>query len=148
MLPRPRQYANTLALPESFFSTSVGFDRLFDDLVQHTNQSGGYPPYNLISLGDDEYQIDLAVAGFKQDDLDIEIKDGLLTVTGNQNRVESDSVQFLHRGIAARNFQRTFSLAEHVTVQQASMDNGILTISLKREIPESRRAKKIALTVK
>lgn len=129
-----------------FHRSTVGFDRMFDLLDrQFTNSAGqGYPPYNIIREGDDLYKIEIAVAGFQENELDITVKDSVLTVFGEQSRDDSESV-YLHRGISSRSFTRSFTLGDHVEVKTAVVENGLLIISLAREVPEEARPKKIPI---
>lgn len=128
------------------YRTTVGFDRLFDllDNVGKVDAGGGYPPYNIERLDENDYRITLAVAGFAEDDIDIVVHENTLTVTGR--RPESDEQRtFLHQGIAGRSFERRFQLADYVKVAGASLANGLLDIDLKREIPEAKKPRKIAI---
>jgi len=130
------------------YRTIVGFDRLANliDAAGKVEPGGGYPPYNIEQLGEHEYQIELAVAGFAEDELDVEVKDGVLTISGK--RVAGDDAEsrnFLHRGIAERGFERRFHLADHVLVREASLLNGMLSIRLEREIPEEKKPRRIAI---
>ena len=126
------------------FRTSVGYDRLAHMLnsAHRLEQSGGYPPYNIQSLDENDYLITMAVAGFSEADLDITSEQNTLTVRGKRADDE-DEGQFLHRGIANRSFERRFNLADHVRVTGARLENGLLHISLEREIPEAMRPRKI-----
>ena len=127
----------------------VGFDRMANmiDSASRLDGTQGYPPYNIERVGEDEFAIEIAVAGFGEDDLDIEIKDGLLTVAGRHTQADADADErkFLHRGIAERGFLRRFQLADHVIVTGADLRNGLLRIDLVREIPEAKKARKIAI---
>lgn len=127
------------------YRTTVGFDRLFDLLDSvGKSEAGGYPPYNIERLDENDYRITLAVAGFAEDDLDIVVHENTLTVVGK--RPDSDDKRaFLHQGIAGRSFERRFQLAEHVEVAGASLVNGLLNIDLKREIPEAMKPRKVAI---
>ena len=128
------------------YRSSVGFDRLFNELFDTVNKldGTGYPPYNIELADENNYRITLAVAGFGESDLDIEVKDRTLTVAGK--RADDDSErQFLHQGIAGRSFERRFQLAEHVRVTGASLQNGLLNIDLVREIPEAMKPRKIEI---
>lgn len=132
-----------------FNRTSVGFDRLFDVIDrQFTNSvNATYPPYNIIKEGEDSYKIEVAVAGFREDELDVTVEDNTLTVTGLQEREEPvDGPTYLHKGISARTFSRPFTLGEHVKVKNASVENGVLIISLEREVPEEAKPKKIQIS--
>ncbi len=129
------------------FRNSVGFDRLADlvHVAMQTNDSGnGYPPYDILTQGDDRYRIRMAVAGFAEKDLSIEVNDRILTVSGNMMSSD-DEVQYLHRGIAERNFVRKFHLADYVNVVDASLDNGLLSINLVREVPEEMKPRTIKI---
>ncbi|MEM1037942.1 MAG: Hsp20 family protein [Pseudomonadota bacterium] len=130
------------------YRSTVGFDRLFsllDNMGQPEQSSPSYPPYNIERTGENQYRITMAVAGFGENDLEIEAKENTLLVTGNQEKVDEDSTEMLFRGIAARNFERRFQLADHVEVRSAHMQNGLLHIELVREIPEAMKARKIAI---
>lgn len=118
------------------------FEETFDRLRKTASE--GYPPYNIEQLGESELRISLAVAGFTMDDLDVEVEQNQLTIRGKQEDDPADERIFIHRGIAARQFQRSFVLADGIEVDGAHMDNGLLHIDLKRYIPES-KAKKIAI---
>lgn len=129
----------------------VGFDRMasmIDAAASQAAQTGStYPPYNVARLSEDSFRIELAVAGFTADEIDIESHNGLLTVTGTQApKAENDAAEYLHRGIAERGFERRFQLADHVRVSSADLTNGLLIISLVREVPEALRPQKIAIT--
>ncbi len=127
------------------YRSTVGFDRVFDllDTVGKA-ETGGYPPYNIERLDENDYRITLAVAGFGEADLDIEVRENALTVKGL--RTDDDEARsFLHHGIAGRSFERQFQLAEHVKIDGASLVNGLLNIDLKREIPEAMKPRKIAI---
>lgn len=128
----------------------VGFDRMasmIDNAATQAAQSTTtYPPYNVARLSEDSFRIELAVAGFDADDIEIETHEGTLTVAGGQTpKAENDAVEYLHRGIAERGFERRFQLADHVRVNGADLNNGLLTIDLIRDIPEALRPQKIAI---
>ena len=126
---------------------SVGFDSLFDQLNRtfaNSKTDGNYPPHNVVKLDDTHYVIEVAVAGFSEDEIDVELKDNILTVKGEQAKKEE--VEYLHKGISARNFTRTFPLAEHIEVRGATVKNGILAIALEQIVPEENKPKKIAIT--
>ena len=128
------------------YRSSVGFDRfgsLLDAALQEKN-SAGYPPYNIEALDENQYAITLAVAGFKQSELDIQTESGVLTVRGNKES-NSSNQNFLHRGIAQRSFERKFNLADHVEVVNANLADGLLNIELVREIPDAMKPKSIAI---
>lgn len=129
------------------YRSTVGFDRLFSllDNVSQPDNTPAYPPYNIERTGDDSYRISMAVAGFSEEDLSIEAKQNLLTVTAERNEDENSENEVLFRGIAARSFERRFQLADHVEVKNASLENGLLHIDLVREIPEAMKPRKIAI---
>jgi molecular chaperone IbpA len=129
-----------------FRRSTVGFDRLFD-MLENSNASGvgeNYPPFDLIKLGDNQYRIELAVAGFKADEIDITAQQNVLIVTGRKTD-ESDQKgsDFIYRGIANRSFERRFALADHIQVKGADLKDGLLSIDLVREIPEAMKPRKI-----
>lgn len=128
----------------------VGFDRmasLIDAASQSAATQNAYPPYNVVQLSDDEYRIEMAVAGFVEGDFDIQTQDNVLTVTANKSTPDTanDEVNYLHRGIAERGFERRFQLADHVRVDSAALKHGLLTLSLIREVPEALKPRKIEL---
>lgn len=128
--------------------TAIGFDRLFDMLESAGQQSQGdnYPPFNLERLAEDRYRITLAVAGFKSDEIDITAQQNLLVVAGRKSEESAnDRAAFLHLGIANRNFERRFELADFVRVERANLADGLLTIELVREIPDAMKPRKIAV---
>jgi molecular chaperone IbpA len=127
------------------FRSTVGFDRLFDLMDSYAEQSNGYPPYNIERSDDTHYRITLAVAGFGEKDLNIEVKEGVLTVTGQKEPAEGDSRSYLYQGIAGRAFDRRFQLADHVEVRGAKLENGLLHIDLERLIPEEKKPRRIAI---
>jgi molecular chaperone IbpA len=128
------------------YKTTIGFDHLASILDQLGSLEGdqGFPPYNIERLSENEYRISMAVAGFSEHDLAIELKEGTLTVRG-ERRAEEKKREYLHNGIAARAFERRFRLADHVEVSKASMENGLLHIDLKRELPEAMKPRTIAI---
>lgn len=127
------------------FRTAIGFDRLANTLeTAYRNDAGGYPPYNIELTGEHQYRISMAVAGFEQDELDIEVKENILTVRGGQ-KDRGEERNFLHRGIANRSFERTYQLADYVRVDGASLKNGLLHIDLVREIPEAMKPRRIRI---
>ena len=128
------------------YRSTVGFDRLFGMLDQLGNPESqpSYPPYNITRTDENHYRISMAVAGFGEDDLEIEAKEHVLFVKGEQNEKDGDG-EVLFRGIAARNFERRFQLADHVEVRDASLENGLLHIDLVREIPEAMKPRKISI---
>jgi len=128
------------------FRSAIGFDRLADALesAHRTDNSGGYPPYNIELVGEDEYRITMAVAGFNQSELDIEVKQNILRVNGAKKET-AENRHFLHRGIANRSFERSFQLADHVRVDGAEIVDGLLHIQLLREIPEAMKPRRIEI---
>ncbi|SED16852.1 Hsp20 family protein [Bradyrhizobium erythrophlei] len=124
--------------------SSIGFDRLFDllDETQHRAEDN-YPPYNIERLGEDRYQISVALAGFSEDEISVTAEQNVLTVEGRKG--DKDQHEFLYRGISARPFKRQFNLAEYVQVKTAIFDNGLLRIELLREIPEAMKPRRIAI---
>ena len=127
------------------FRSTVGFDRMGRLLATASNtEAPSYPPYNIEKVADDQYRVTMAVAGFNADDLDITQNNNTLVVTGNQSKDE-DAAKYLHRGIATRSFERQFELADHVNVTDAGLENGLLVIELKREVPEELKPRKIEI---
>ncbi len=128
----------------------VGFDRmanLIDAASQASANVPSYPPYNVARLDEDSYRIDLAVAGFTEENLEIETHENVLTITGtNSSDSANDEVEYLHRGIAERGFERRFQLADHVFVRGAELNNGLLTLTLQREIPEALKPRRIEIS--
>ena len=125
--------------------STIGFDRLFNDLIETSAKSdAGYPPYNVELLDEHAYRITLAVAGFAEDDIEIEVTDRALRITGKRAEDDKDR-KFLHQGIAGRGFERRFQLAEHVRVTGASLRNGLLNVELAREVPETLKPRRIAI---
>ena len=138
---------HTLDLP-SLHRHAIGFDTLFEQLNRtfaNSKSDGNYPPHNVVKLDDTHYVIELAVAGFADSEIDVELKDNILTVKGERAKTE-DQVEYLHKGISARNFTRTFPLAEHIEVRGATVKHGILAIALEQVVPEEDKPKKIAIT--
>lgn len=127
---------------------AVGFDRIFDELARTagTLNASNYPPYNIVRTAEQEYDIEIAVAGFEEDELDVELQNGELIVRG-ENKAEAERVgNYLHQGIASRNFTRKFALADNVEVRGASVRNGIMTIRLEVIVPQHEQPKKIAIS--
>ncbi|WP_417584344.1 Hsp20 family protein [Pelagibacterium sp.] len=130
-----------------FYRSTVGFDRLFsrlDTLVAEDAKT--YPPYNIERTGDDTYRVTIAVAGFSSGDIAIETKENSLQIKGSRASGSAEKREFLHRGIAERAFELRFQLADHVEVSGASLENGLLHIDLKRELPESKRPRQIEIS--
>lgn len=129
-----------------FYRNSVGFDRLaslLDTALKSDTATNGYPPYNIEELEENRYAITLAVAGFTRDELDIQVEKGVLTVRGSKNA--KDERKYLYQGIANRTFERKFNLADYIEVTGADLSNGLLTISLLKEIPEVMKPRTIAI---
>ncbi|WP_457089694.1 Hsp20 family protein [Microvirga sp. P5_D2] len=128
------------------YRSTVGFDRLFDLLDQNAQiePMTNWPPYNIEKLGDDQYVITMAIAGFSPDEVEITQKENLLLVSG-QRKSSEEGKQYLHRGIATRTFKQTFNLADHVKVTTATLENGLLTVALKREVPEALKPRRIEI---
>lgn len=125
--------------------STIGFDRFFDlvDAAQRAGSEDHYPPYNIERLGDDSYQISLAVAGFGPDDIAVTAEQNVLTIEGQ--KPEKEEREYLYRGISARHFKRQFNLADYVQVKNASFENGLLRIELAREIPEAMKPRQIPI---
>jgi len=129
------------------YRSSVGYDRfgsLLDAAFQTEKTSTGYPPYNIEVVEENNYTITIAVAGFKESELDIQVENGVLTVRGKKDDVK-DSKSFLHQGIATRSFERKFNLADHIEVVNADLQDGLLTIFLVKEVPEAMKPKTVSI---
>lgn len=128
------------------YRQTIGFEHLANLIEQLATTEGdnGFPPYNIERLGENEYRITMAVAGFSNEDLNLEVKEGTLSVRGEKVSNENDR-EFMHRGIAARNFERRFKLADYVEVSGATLENGLLHVDLKREIPEAMKPRTIKI---
>ena len=124
-----------------FFRSTVGFDRLLNLL--DTTSEQGYPPYNIERSDENNYRVTVAVAGFGDKDLAVDVKDRVLTITGKRDEVEKPA--YLHQGIAGRGFERSFQLAEHVEVKAARLENGLLHVDLERIVPEEKRPRRITI---
>lgn len=121
----------------------IGFDTLFDELERVTRQTTNYPPHNVLKIDDNNFVIQLAVAGFDEGEIDIQLEGRVLTISGSTNRDNAYNAEYLVQGISMRNFERSFTLAEHVEVKNALVRNGILSIELERIIPIENLPKKI-----
>ena len=126
-----------------FFRSTVGFDRLLNLLESASEQ--GYPPYNIERTDEDNYRVTLAVAGFAEKDLAVDVKDRVLTVSGKREEAEKSQPALLHQGIAGRAFERSFQLAEHVEVKAARLENGLLHVDLERIVPEEKKPRRIQI---
>ncbi len=127
------------------YANTVGYDRfgsLLDAAMNTERQGGGYPPYDIELVNENRYAITLAVAGFSEAEIDVQVEKGVLSVRGKREAQTSDS-RYLHRGIATRSFERKFNLADHVEVTDARLDNGLLKIALVREIPDAMKPRRI-----
>lgn len=130
------------------FRSSVGFDRMLNalDLASRIPTVDNWPPYDIVKTGEDDYRIDMAVAGLAEADLTITQERNTLVVTGRKVQEPQSAAEYLHRGIAGSEFERCFDLAEHMKVTDAHFENGLLSITLKREIPEAMKPRRIAIT--
>jgi len=143
---------NTLTLRSfdipSIHKFAVGFDGVFDEILRLSNQQKdtNYPPYNIVKHSENKFVIELAVAGFKEGDINVTVDKNLLTIEGSQSVDLDANVEYLYRGISARNFTRTFTLADHVEVSDAVVNNGIMGITLERQVPDELQPKKIAIS--
>jgi molecular chaperone IbpA len=126
-----------------FFRSTVGFDRLFDMLDEVADNSSAYPPYNIERTDENHYRITLAVAGFGEKDLNIEVREGVLGITGKRDEGQKQSL--LYQGIAGRAFDRRFQLAEHVEVRSARLENGLLHVELERVVPEEKKPRRVEI---
>ncbi|SDF70989.1 Hsp20 family protein [Pseudomonas seleniipraecipitans] len=129
------------------FRQSIGFDR-FNDLFEsamRNDTSSSYPPYNVEKHADDQYRIIVAAAGFQDEDLDLQVERGVLTVTGSKRAGNGENVTYLYQGIAQRSFKLSFRLADHIEVKSANLINGLLNIELERLVPEEAKAKRIPI---
>lgn len=133
-----------------FYRSTVGFDRLFNLLDQAGSEAApGYPPYNIERTGENAYRISVAVAGFGENDLNIEVKENTLTIRGEkQQKTEEKKAEALYQGIAARAFERVFQLADFMQVKGANLENGLLHVDLVREIPEAKKPRSIPINGK
>ncbi len=131
------------------YRSTIGFDRLanlLETVTQFDPTAPAYPPYNIEQLGDNDYRITMAVAGFGEGDLGVEVKEGVLTITGKRTQADEPKGRFLFQGIAGRSFERRFQLADHVEVKGARLENGLLHVDLARVIPEEKKARRVAIT--
>lgn len=129
------------------YRSSVGYDRfgsLLDAAFQTEKTSAGYPPYNIEVVEENSYAITIAVAGFKEAELDIQVENGVLTVRG-QKEASDEQVNYLHQGIASRSFERKFNLADHIEVVDAKLEDGLLKVNLVKEVPEAMKPKSISI---
>ena len=142
---------NNLSLFDNFNQLTpyaVGFDRQFNrlnDYIKHQHQSTGFPPYNIQKVKDFEYEIEMALAGFSKEDIEVEVADGVLTVRSVKENDDVDDEWTLHRGISYRKFNRKFTLADDIVVNNATLENGLLIISLEQIIPEEKKPRLITV---
>jgi molecular chaperone IbpA len=127
------------------YRSTVGFDRLFSMLDGSFDAAPGYPPYNIERTDENDYRVTVAVAGFAENELSIEVKENTLTINGAKQSKEEQQGEVLYQGIAARAFERVFQLADHVQVKAAKLENGLLHIDLVREIPEAKKPRQIPI---
>jgi len=148
-LTKEKNMNTSLTIDPSRVNTySIGFDRLFDSMLNHPSKNFTYPPYNIVKHSDDNYTIEMAVAGFSKDDIAIETKENTLMIQSKDSGVdktEVDTTEYLHKGISQRSFQKAFTLAEDVFVNGADMKDGLLYINLERIIPEEKKPKVIKI---
>ncbi len=134
------------------YRSTIGFDRLgslLDTLTSFEGDAPSYPPYNIERVGENEYRISMAVAGFGEADLSLEVKENTLSISGEKlSETDESGMTYLHRGIAARSFERRFQLADHVVVKGASLENGLLHVDLVRELPEAMKPRTIPIETK
>lgn len=141
----------SLDIPTSIHKFGIGFDNIFDELMRVNAQQSNvnYPPYNVVKYSEDSFAIELAVAGFREGDIKITVEKNILAITGEQAlkvyRDDELEPEYVHRGISARDFARSFTLAEHVEVIGAKVEDGILKIELERQVPESQKPKVVEI---
>jgi len=123
----------------------VGFDRVFNDRFFNGNQNGNYPPHNIVKYSEDTYGIEVAVAGFTKEEIAVEIDQDQLTIRGVKNRPNESTIEYLHRGLATRDFEQTFTLAEYMEVVGAKVADGMLQIDIKRVVPEALKPRQIEI---
>lgn len=136
---------------ERLRSRGVGFDRLFESMsraLTDTRGAANYPPYDIVQTDENAFEVSMAVAGFAPDEVGVEYANGTLTIRGEKSARDESEVAYLHRGIANRRFEQTFSLAEHVRVGEAVLDNGLLKVGLVRELPEALKSRSIEVQVR
>jgi len=134
-----------------FYRNAIGVDRLFNRIVnqldQHSNDGTNYPPYNIIKTGEETFEVQVAIAGFNEGEVTVEVRDSNLIISGEKlDKDLPEGQEYTFKGISARNFLRTFSLADYVEVVNATSKNGILSVSLERRVPEAMKPKTIAIT--
>lgn len=129
-------------LNDPFF---IGFDRVLNRMHQQTPGQSNYPPYNIVKVDENSYAIELAVAGFEEHELDIQLKEGVLYVEGEKETENDEETQYLHKGISNRTFRRSFTLSDTIVVKGANLDHGLLIVNLENVIPEEKKPRKIAI---
>jgi molecular chaperone IbpA len=136
-------------LPAMLSRHGVGFDRMFEDLSRtFTNaRQDNYPPFNIVEIDETHLAIEVAVAGFKESDLNVEVRDQSVVITGKRTSRPSDDVKYHHKGISSAQFERVFPLAEHIEVRGAKIEDGILAVALEVVIPEDRKPRKVTISV-
>lgn len=140
----------TLDLP-SLHRHAIGFDRMFEELNRTfaNSKSGNYPPHNIVRVSETKFVVEVAVAGFAESEINVELADNVLTVTGSKvKHLDQPGPDYLHQGISNRDFVRDFTLADHIEVRDAVVENGILSVNLELVVPEEKKPKTIALTFK
>ena len=140
-------HIQTIDLP-TFARHAIGFDRVFNELNRtfaNSRTSDNYPPYNIARLDDTHYVIEVAVAGFAENEIDVEVKESTLIIKGEKPKKDKE-IDYVHKGISARNFERSFTLADNVEVRAATVQNGVLAIALEHVVPEEQKPKKIAIS--
>lgn len=125
---------------------SVGFESIFDRLGQVNKTTHTYPPHNIVKIDDETYQIELAVAGLKEEDIDVKVEDSTLSIV--YDKPQKDEREYTHKGISTRRFRKEFTLSEYVVVDSANMENGILAVTLRKIVPEEKKPRKIAINGK
>ncbi len=142
-----QQFRVTTDTLSPLFKASIGFDQLVNEFFNEPSfvNTSGYPPYNISKDADDVYEITLAVAGFSKTDIELELEEGTLKITGKSEVLDQDGREYLHKGIAERNFVRTFKLAEYVEVKEAKLEDGILRVALFKNVPDALKPQKISI---
>lgn len=131
--------------PTALNRALIGFDRLFDDVERRfANSTNNYPPYNILKHDENSFEIEIAVAGFDREDISVEVDQNLLRIVGRRAK-EDDAAKYIHKGLAARDFERVFTLADHMEVGEAEMTNGILRVKITRVIPEALKPRLIEI---
>jgi molecular chaperone IbpA len=135
---------------QPFYRQSIGLDKVFDRFISQidNSQPSGYPPYNIIKTGEETSLVQVAVAGFTEGEIEVEVRDNTLFISGEKLPVENDAWEYTHQGISNRRFVRTFPLADYVEVLSATVENGILTVELERKVPDTMKPKTIDITYK